>query len=163
VLLPGEWMGWVVGPASLDRGYMVEVTPLEASVDGAYIARAVVQQEFFMGEWTDVLRVLMPEGFPSVRANLRVYATARMPVIARFEAELQPGEWISLPLRASAAKGAHIVEVNPLHIPEGGEFAEQVVVRPEFTGNHWQDVLRLLAPADQSSLRVQVRVYQWVQ
>lgn len=161
VLLAGEWMGWVVSPASMNRGYVVEVTPLEPSVDGAYVARAVVQQEFSMGAWQDVLRVMIPEGIPDLLAQIRVYATAKMPVIAKYETELQPGEWIGLPLRPSAAKGAYIVEVNPLDTPEGAEFAEQVVIRAEFDGKQWRDVVRLLAPADQSSLNVQVRVYKW--
>jgi len=106
--------------------------------------------------------VMMPQAFPSIRANLRVYATAKMPVIAKFETELRPGEWIDLPLRPSAARGAYIVEVNPLETPEGGEFAEQVIVRPEFDGKHWKDIVRLLAPAGQPSLKVQVRVYKLV-
>ncbi len=161
VLQAGEWMGWVVGPASMDRAYVVEVTPLEPSVDGAYVERAVVQQEYYMGEWTDVLRVMMPPWSPSVWANVRVYATQKTPVVARFDAELRPGEWITLPLRPSAARGAYIVEVNPLEIPEGGEFAEQVVVRPEFDGKRWMDVVRLLAPVGQPSLKVQVHVYKW--
>jgi hypothetical protein len=105
---------------------------------------------------------MIPEWIPDLRAHIRVYATAKMPIIAKYETELQSGEWISLPLRPSAAKGAYIVEVNPLETPDGGEFAEQVVVRPEFDGKHWRDVVRLLAPADQSSLKVQVRVYKLV-
>ena len=75
---------------------------------------------------------------------------------------MQPGGWIGLPLRPSAARGAYIVEVNPLETPEGGEFAEQVLVRPEFDGKHWKDIVRLLAPAGQPSLKVQVRVYKLV-
>lgn len=162
VLEAGAWMGWVVGPASTDRGYIVEVTPLEDSLDGAYVAKAVVQQEFFLGEWQDVLRVMMPEGFPDLRAHIRVYVTAKMPVVARFEARLLPGVWTSLPLRPSVVRGGYIIEVNPLGIPEGGEFAEHVVVRPEFDGKRWNDIVRLQAPADQPSLKVQVRVYKWV-
>ncbi len=161
VLEAGAWMGWVVGPASMDRGYIVEVTPLKPSSDGAYVGRAVVQQEFFMGEWQDVLRVMMPEGFPDLKAQIRVYATPKMPVVATFEVDLQPGVWMGCPLQPSAAKGAYIVEINPLGIPEAGEFVERAAVQPEFNGKHWNDVVRLQAAADQPSLRVEVRVYKW--
>jgi len=162
VLEAGAWMGWVVSPARVDRGYVVEVTPLEDSLDGAYVAKAVVQQEFFLGEWQDVLRVMMPEGFPDLQAHIRVYATAKMPVVARFEVEFQPGVWTGLSLGPSVVKRGYIVEVNPLGIPERGEFVEQVIVRPEFDGKRWNDILRLQTPADQPSLKVQVRVYKWV-
>lgn len=161
VLEAGAWMGWVIGPASMDRGYVVEVTPLKASSEGAYVGRAVVQQEYFNGEWQDVLRVMMPEGFRDLRAQIRVYATPKLPVVATFEIDLQPGVWTGLPVRPSAANGAYIVEVNPLGTPVGGEFVERAVVQPEFDGKHWNDILRLLAPADQAGLKVEVRVYKW--
>ena len=159
-LQPGVWMGWPVGPASVESGYVVEVTPLESSTyEGASVGSAI-QQEYDGSQWIDALRVMVAPYFPSVKANLRVYSTADMPVFAEYETELQPGVWASLPLQRSAAKGAYVVEVNPLETMEEGAWVEQVVVRPEFDGKHWNDVARVLMPAGDSSLAVQVRVYK---
>jgi hypothetical protein len=162
VLEAGAWMGWVVGPASMDRGYIVEVTPLEDSSDGAYVDRALVQAEYDGYEWNDVLRVMTPEGFGALKAQIRVYATPKMPVVARYEIDLQPGVWTGLPLRPSAVKGAYIVEVSPLGTAQEGAHVERAVVQPEFDGKHWNDVVRLQAPANQAGLKVEVRVYKWV-
>ena len=123
---------------------------------------AMIRQELLDGEWNDVLRVTISPWTEPFTANLRVYSTAEMPVAAEFETELQPGEWTGLPLQLSAVKGAYVVEVNPLEAPEGSQWLEQAVVRPEFDGKHWHDVVRLLLPEGQPSLNVQVRVYRWV-
>ena len=159
VLEPGEWMGWVIGPSSLERGYVVEATPLADSVDGAYVEKALVQQEFFLGEWQDVLRAQIPADQPALPAHFRIYATGALPVLAEFEVDLDPGGWNGFILRPASAKGGYIVEINPLLPPEAGEFVEKVAVQPEYNGSRWYDVLRLQAVADQPAIRVQVRVY----
>jgi len=160
-LTPGDWMGWVVGPAEIDRGYVVEVTPLEPSVDGAYVAKALVQEEFFMEKWQDVLRAQIPEGMPDLKVHLRVYSTEREPIIGKYEIDLKPGEWTGIQLQPSMDKGWYIIEINPRQDPIGGEFVERRAVRPEFDGISWYDVLRLQSPAEQQPLSVQVLVYGW--
>ena len=160
-LIAGDWMGWIVGPASLDRGFVVEVTPLEPSVAGAYVEKAIVQEEHFMGAWQDVLRVQLAADLPDLRVHLRVFATDTLPVLAEYEIELQPGAWTGTLLRPSAGPGAYVVEINPCDEALAGEFVERLSVQPEFNGKQWNDVLRLLTPADQPPLRVQARVYGW--
>ena len=159
VLTPGDWMGWVIGPASTDRGYVVEVTPLEPAVDGAYVEKALIQQEYFMGEWQDVLRAQIPAGQPALPVHFRIYATGRLPIISEFEADLDPGGWNGFILNPSTAKGGYIVETTPLFPVQVGEYVEKVAVQPEFDGSQWNDVLRLQAVNDQPWIRVQVRVY----
>lgn len=160
-LEPGFWIDRPLGPSSQDRGYVVEMTPLQPSNDGASM-EAMVRQEFLMGEWNDVLRVTISPLTEPFTAKLRVYSTAAMPVSAEFEIELQPGEWTGLPLQLSSVKGAYVVEVNPLEAPKGSQWLEQAVVQPEFDGTKWHDVVRLLLPEGQPGLNVQVRVYRWV-
>jgi hypothetical protein len=163
VLESGVWHGWALGSASVDRGYVVEVTPLEPSTYEGASVEAVVQQEYDGYQWIDALRAMIAPYFPPVAVNLRVYASTEMPVFAEYEVDLEPGQWVGLPLQPSNSKGAFVVEINPLEAPEAGEWAQHVVVRPEFDGKRWQDVVRIYSPADQPSLRVQVRVYKCAQ
>lgn len=161
-LIAGEWMGWIIGPAAMDRGFVVEVNPLEPSVEGAYVEKALVQEEFFMGEWLDVLRVQMPADLPDLRVQFRVYATDGMPVLAEYDVDLEPGVWTGIGLRPSTAHGGYVVEINPRSSePAAGEFVERLVVQPEFDGKSWNDVLRLMTPIDQPPMSVQARVYVW--
>ena len=159
-LIGGEWMGWGIGPASMDRGFIVEVTPLEPSNEGAYVEKALVQEEFFMGEWQDVLRVQIPIGLPDLRVQIRIYTTAGMTILGEYDVDLQPGVWTGTGLRPSTAQGGYIVEINPL-THEAGEFVQHRAVQPEYNGRHWNDVLRMMTPIDQPPLRVQARVYVW--
>ncbi len=82
-LQPGVLHGWVLGPVSANRGYVVEVTPLDTNpsllTDGENV-KAFVEPEFSAGEgvWSDVLRVqLLPETAAALKANLRVYTLER--------------------------------------------------------------------------------------
>ena len=154
----GAWMGWVVGPARLERGYLVEVTPLEPSVDGAYVWKSIVQQEFFEGDWQDVLRLQTPAEFPDLKVHVRVYAVERAPMVYQFTTTLQPGEPTRYGLGPSSEIGWYVIEINPLEKPEAGEFVEQVAIQPFYKGG-WENTLVLKAVEDQPAIEVQVRIY----
>lgn len=154
----GAWMGWVVGPATLERGYLVEVTPLEPSLGGAYIAKSIVQQEFFMGAWQDVLRLQMAEGFPDLRVQVRVYAIEQARMSYSFVTTLQPGEATRFGLGPTSSNAVYVAEINPLQTPSAGEFVEQVTVQPFYKGG-WEDTLLLKAVEDQPPIQVEVQVY----
>lgn len=155
----GAWMGWVVGPAALDRAYLVEVTPLEPSEDGAYIEHALVQQEYFQGAWQDVLRLQLAEGFPDLRVQARVYAVERAPQVYQFKTTLLPGEPVRYTLGPAVEIGWYVIETTPVQAQaQAGEFVEHVQVQAYYQGD-WQNTLLLRAAADQPSIEVQVRVY----
>lgn len=158
-MLSGEWMGFVVGQASENRGYLIDVDPLEPSVDGAYIDKALVQQEYPWGEWLDILRVQAPVEYPDIKARIRVYAVQDLAVLAEYDTCLEPGVWHGFWLQPSREEGSFIVETTPLYPPEAGEYVEIVAVQPEFDGRSWNDVLRLQAAQDQPGICVQVRIY----
>jgi hypothetical protein len=159
-LTAGDWTGWIVGPASMDRGYIVEVTPLEPALEGAYVEKALIQQEFFMGEWLDVLRVQMPGDQPDLRMHFRIHATDGMSVLVEHELVLEPGVWTGRRLRPSSALGWYVVEINPLG-HQAGEFVQRLSIQPEYDGWRWTDVLRLQTPIDQPPMSLQARVYVW--
>lgn len=158
-LIAGEWMGWVVGPVSEDRGYLVEVSPIGPSIEGARIWKSIVQQEYFTGDWQDVLRLQTPQDQPDQLVHVRVFEVSRAPIIVQYETVLEPGVWTGYSLGASKNIGWYVVEINPIEIPMAGEFVEILKIQPEFDGNQWSDVLRLQAVSDQPSIHVQVRVY----
>ena len=160
-LIAGEWMGWVVGPAAMDRGFVLEVNPLGPSVEGAYVEKALIQEEYFEGEWLDVLRAQMPVGLPDLPVQFRIYATDGMPVLAEYDVDLEPGVWAGIGLQPSTAHGGYVVEINPRGEPAAGEFVERLSVQPEYDGKSWNDVLRLMTPVDQPPLSIQARVYVW--
>jgi hypothetical protein len=160
-LQPGDSMAWVVGPSTEDRGYIVEVTPLEPSIDGAYVKSALVQEEWDGNQWNDVLRVSIPEGTPPFRAHLRVYSTAPLPVVGEYQIQLEPGVLGGVRVRRSAVPGALIAEINPLYPASGGEYVEERVIRPEFGNGVWSDLVLMRSPADERPLDIEVRVYGW--
>jgi hypothetical protein len=129
-------------------------------VEGAYVEKALVQQEFFMGEWQDVLRVQMPGDQPDLRVHLRVYTTDGLPLLIERDLVLEPGVWTGTRLRPSSALGWYVVEINP-RSHQAGEFVQTLRVQPEYDGRQWNDILRLQTPADQPQLSLQARVYLW--
>jgi hypothetical protein len=73
-LQPGDWQGYFLGESSSDQGFLVEITPLEPSVDGAYVERCVIQPEFDGTQWNDILRLQIPAGDPPLEVNVRFSA-----------------------------------------------------------------------------------------
>jgi hypothetical protein len=154
----GQSIGIAFGAALQDRGYVLELSPLQAME--AQVTSAVVRPEYLSGQWLDVVRVTVPPDSIDLYTHVRIYSTAELDVFAEYETDLQPGEWLTYPLQPSAAKGAFVVELTPLADAQEHEWPQLVVVRPEFDGKRWQDMLSIYSPADQPSLRVQVRVYK---
>ena len=83
-LEPGEWQGYILGPASLKHGHVIELSPLHASVDGAHIMRYTVQPEFDGVQWNDVLHLQIPPLDPALDVQVRVWVL--------------PGESLFLPI-----------------------------------------------------------------
>jgi hypothetical protein len=158
-LQPGVWAGWVLGSSSLDRGFVVEISPLEPSLCGHPLNEYVVQPEFNGTEWNDVLRVMNPEGCPEIDVNIRVYEISGLPVVSDFNATLQPGVWAGWVLGSSSVDRGFVVEISPLEPSINGASIEKYVVQPEFNGVIWRDVLRVQIPGYHPQLDVNIRVY----
>lgn len=159
VLEPGAWQGWAIRPSEARGGYLVAVTPLEPSVEGDFIERALVQPEFDGRRWNDVLRVLLPAGQPRLKVNLKVYDTASLPVVMEFDTLLQPGTWHGFGIGPASANRGYVVEVSPLEPGTDGDCVGKIHIQPEFSGE-WIDVLRVQIAESQNPLRVHIRVYE---
>jgi len=84
------------------------------------------------------------------------------PVIMDFNTRLLPGELHGWIVRPSQSAGGYIVEVTPIQKPKPGEgnYVQTALVRPEFDGNRWNDVLRVQLPEGSAALKVNIRVYE---
>lgn len=70
------WAGFILGPSSLERGYVVRMFPVGADT-GAIVDYYRIQPEFNGFEWYDVLRIRMGNlggDWQSMEYNIKVYA-----------------------------------------------------------------------------------------
>jgi len=156
-LQPDEWRSFVIGSSSRERGYLAEISPIGSSIWGPI---DLFQVRFDGERWKDVLRVQLPVYNPTpLKVNIRVYRTARLPVVSEFTAKLEPGVWHGWVLGPSSAAGAFIPEISPLRSSVEGARIERYVVQPEFDGVQWNDVLRVQISADEPALKVNIRLY----
>jgi len=74
LFLPGVAHGFLLGPASDNRSYVIEVSPLDSpSANGGFFT-SVIQPEFDSVTWNDVARIQLLISSTAVNANVRIYA-----------------------------------------------------------------------------------------
>ncbi len=157
-LNPGVWIRVVVGPTSLEGGYVVDISPMHASADGAYVQHKIVP-EFDGEQWNDVLWMLQPVGSEPLKVKVNLFSTVDWPLAFQNTLELTPGELQGYIIQDAAFRAGYVVEVDPLDLGKAGDTFENLFVQPEFPGD-WYDVLRIQIPASQPALRVNVKVYR---
>jgi hypothetical protein len=158
MLNPGDWSGFIIQDSSVAAGYVIEINPLSAGEFGDRIEKALVQPEFPPPIWWDVLRLQIPVGQGPLDAEVIVYQTpSSLPVVLESELVAEPGVWHGLAIGSSQEGGAYIVEVTPL-VYEDNQ-VERYTVQPEYNGMNWNDVLRLMVPADRPPMALRVTVY----
>jgi hypothetical protein len=156
-LLPGELQGYILQDASARSAYVIEVDPLDPGNPGDTFDNIFVQPEF-PGSWFDVLRLQIPAGQASLRVNVKVYKTpADLPVQSEFVVHLQPGEWDGFVMGESKQRKGYLMDVTPLIDADNQVLSYRV--QPEFNGTDWQDVARLMIPADRPATDVLVTIY----
>lgn len=159
-LEPGVWHGFLLGPSSLNQGYLPKITPIGPNADGAHIERYVVEPEYDGSQWNDILRMKLGGGGLSAQpVNIRVYGTSSLPVAATFETTLQPGVWHGFELGASSLARAYLAEITPSGASSLDATIEKYVVEPEYSGTEWIDMLRVQIPDTIAALPVHIRVY----
>jgi len=90
-------------------------------------------------------------------------AKSDSPLLENINIRLLPGALHTWTLRPSApGDGGYIVEVTPLQHPRpmAGNYVQYAVVRPEYDGEQWNDVLRVQLPDGSEALTVNIRVYE---
>jgi len=157
-LVAGHWKKFLLGPAALERGYGVDVTPREPSVEGASIVTHVMPE--YDGEtWVDVLWLLQPAEAPPLPVTVQVYTTEGWPVAFRSMLDLAPGVWQGYTIGQSSYRGGFVVEVSPLGAGARGDTLQRFMINPEFPGG-WQGTLRIQTPQSQAPMKADVAIYQ---
>jgi len=155
----GQLTKFVLGPCSVDGGYLVDVSPLEASTDGAHIEQQVLPE--FDGEmWVDVLSLLLPEPAAPLKVQVELASTVGWPVAFKQTLTLNPGDWSGFIIQESSIAAGYVIEINPLSAGETGDRVEKALVQPEFPPSTWWDVLRLQILPAMPPLTADVLVYQ---
>lgn len=158
-LYSGEVYKFVLGPCSTDGGYLVDVSPLEGSTDGAHIEQQILPE--FDGEmWVDVLSLTLPEQAAPLPVRLELAATVGWPIVFQQTFTLNPGDWTGFIIQEAEVAAGYVIEINPRSAGEFGDRVAKALVQPEFPPSTWWDVLRIQIPATQSPLTAEVIVYQ---
>ena len=157
-LTPGDWMGFGMFSNGEGCGGVLDISPAntDQAAQGAYIANTRVQPEF-PGNWVQVIRVALSNEAVSQQAWLRYYSPGPLAQeVLRQEASLPAGLWSGWVVADSQASQGYVVEVIPLKNSDN-EVAGSVV-RPEFSGTKWEDVLRVYVPEGRPVLQALLRV-----
>jgi hypothetical protein len=159
---PGVLHGTYTAPSSLNRGHVVEVTPLEPSVTAARVEEYIIHPEYFGAGavWNENVRVRMSSENPVMAVNVRVYETSKLPIVTDLTATLQPGVWHGWILGPFSQRRGYVAEISPLEPSTDGAHIERYVVQPEFDGVQWNDVVRVQIPFFNTELDVRIRVYE---
>ena len=164
-LPPGDWQGHIVREAAAgDGGCVIEISPVQPGQIGDTIEKTIVQPEYFMQTWYDVLRIVVPATQPAMVADVRVYRTPPdLPVAAEYDVHLEPGNWAGAWVGLSRLNIAYVIEVTPVDFGPKDElkgFISRFTVQPEFNGETWNDVARLMVePGWPAAADAHVRMY----
>lgn len=160
ILQGGEWTKFTLGPVKDKGGYVVDITPLEPSMDGAAIEHKVLP-EYRDRTWYDVLWISLTPDTDPLRVAVHAYPTTDWPVVFKQTLKLNPGDWQGMILREADNPGGYVVEINPISKPGQAAGFEKTAVQPEFpAGGIWYDVLRIQASPNQPVLVAEVIVYR---
>jgi hypothetical protein len=154
----GHWKKFLLGPASQERGYLVDVSPQEASAEGSEVV-SMVMPEYDGEGWVDVLWLFQPKEAAPLPVYVRAYTTAGWPSAYHERLSLAPGVWQGYIFGKSKDPGGYVVAVNPRSEGMSGDTLQRYMINPEFPGG-WQDVLRIQTLPDQASMQADVTIYR---
>jgi hypothetical protein len=156
-LEPGEWQGYILQDAAVDAGYIIEINPARPGEYGDRVEKVLVQPEFFMRKWQDVLRIQIPEEQDAMQVEVKVYQAPQLALAAEFDTHLEPGVWHGFGVGPSSVHTGYVIEVTPLSSKDNQ--IERYTVQPEYNGSTWNDVARVMVPSDRPGLDVHIRIY----
>jgi hypothetical protein len=153
---PGDWIGYVVNEVSYPGAYVIDINPQGKPSAGTGIDKAVVQVEYCWDQWWDVLRIQALPNQEWITTDVTIYNTGDQKPAIEFETKLLPGVWHGFYVGPSKDRAAYLLEVEPLNqIVQ----LERFVIQPEFNGETWNDVARLITLDDGVDMDVRIRIY----
>ena len=143
-LKPGIRYSYYLGPSNSGVVFVIDITPLTKSVDGACI-QSVVKPKYDGTQWNDVLEVLLPEPFPKQPVLITVYTLSKLETRLELTETLQPGEWQGYSIgRASNTTGPYLADIDPLGSSVKNATFERIYIHPEASWeNTFWDILRV--------------------
>ena len=156
-LKPGEWTGFSMGPATLDRAFVAAYKLANPTSNSGFLEKDVFQPEWDGKQWNTVLRLQMSKDVQPQPIDVCVYEIAGFPVVSEFETTLNPGEWQGHSMGPCSVNQAFVAAFLP-STKEG--FLETHRFQPEWDGKQWNMVLRLQIPTSMHPMKLKVRVYQ---
>ena len=145
---------FVLGPASDQRTYAIELSPLDDVPTGV---EAFVQPKWDGTSWNDVLYVRTTGGASSLTVNVRVYALEGFPIISETTSDIPPFGSVDLNIADSVANSTMGFDASPLS-PGGSELQTNrctlfeprltcIEQRPVFGPSAWSDVITVANPS----------------
>jgi hypothetical protein len=148
-LHPGEWQGYVIGPASDATGpYLADLDPLEPSAAGATFERIYIHPEApWENRFWDILRVQTQPSLPGdLDVRMRVYLAPSLPLVSDLHITMKKDDpWAGIIIGPSSMKRGYVMRA--IALDPGPEILpsdlNQYLIQPEFNGVTWNDVLRI--------------------
>jgi hypothetical protein len=158
-LIGDAWSGIFLGETNYPWGYLVDVTPLEPTLDGDHI-ETYIQTWFDGTQWVDYLFVGLPHPGRSLDVQVDIFITQGWQIANQGKMILPAAEWHQFYLNVSTQNAAYVIDVNPLEPSANGAAIIPSVVLPEFSDFLWWDMERLKLIAISQPVEVQVTAYQ---
>ena len=158
-LIGNAWSGIFLGETNYPWGYLVDVTPLEPSVDGADI-ETYIRTWFDGTQWVDFLFVGLPHPDISLDVWVDIYITQDWPVANQGEMSLPAAKWYQFYLGKTSQEAAYVVDVNPLTPSGNAAGIIPSAVLPEYSDGVWWDMERLGLYVGPQPVEAQVTAYQ---
>ena len=158
-LIGNAWSGIFLGESQNPWGYLVDVTPLEKSIDGAHI-ETFIQTWFDGKKWVDYLFVGLPHPGISLDVQVDIYLTQGWPIAFQNKVDLEAAGSQQINLGKSTRVGAYILDINPLKTTVNAPAIIPSAVLPEFTDGSWWDVERLALIGFSQPVQAEIIAYQ---
>lgn len=159
-LKPGTWQTTILGPATDGGAYIVDITPLHDSINGAYV-KSVIVPEYDGIQWNDVLRMQIPAEFPEQQVQVAVYQPPVSATLLDTTASLEPGVWHGFAFAGiHDYQGAYLADFDPLAASDKGATFMRSLIHAEYPWDDWVEVLRVQTePWLSGPLLTRLRVY----
>jgi hypothetical protein len=158
-ILRGGWQAYQIGPSSDEWGYLVDITPLQPAVDGAYVEYKILP-EYSAGQWVDVLWLRAPGIADILPVRLDLIPTKGWTIAYEANVLLLPGEWMGFGMFSNGEGCGGVLDISPVNTDQTAQeaYISNTRVQPEFPGN-WVQVIRVALSNEAVSQQASLRYY----
>jgi hypothetical protein len=158
-LIGNAWSGILLGESTYKWGYLVDVTPLVSSQDGAHV-ETYIQTWFDGKKWVDSLFVSLPHPAISLDVQVDVYTTQKWSIAYQETLKIPAGNSQQFYLGAASEAAAYVLDVNPLKPAQAATTVIPSTLLPEFSDGTWWDMQPLAISGLVQPLDVKIIAYK---